>query len=212
MIGFKITSPEHPLADKFVLTVLRPFLHITALFYSTAFRSHLPLSEIRSLREYIESVDQYRRNHGLSNIQYMMYYYPYDGSSRRMVVLDKSLVKEELELARDGRYEDVILRILHETDLFGCYVTDCEDWAPAEAYQQGGALFRMRPHLEKELTVLNPETVVTIGQRAMEYANNYLRSLGMSPRVINTLDDVIAPVEPAAVERRLKEELSEKLL
>jgi len=211
MIGFKITSPKHPLADKFVLTVLRPFLRITALFYSAAFWSHLPLSEICSLREYIETVDQYRRDHGQSNRPYLMYYYPYDGLSRTVLVLDASLVKEELERrAKNPEYEDVILTVLRETRFLGCYVTDCEDWAPAEAYQQGGDLFRMRPHLEKELTVLDPETVVTVGQRAMQYANNYLRRLGISPRVINTLDDVVAPVGPAAVEHRLKEELSKK--
>lgn len=88
-----------------------------------------------ALRDVIQRVHEYNvESNRITNEWYLMDYCPYDGASKTMVVIDRSVVSKDM--LEDPVFGNPILTILRAMDLYGCYVTDSEEWIPANDYKK----------------------------------------------------------------------------
>ena len=200
-VTFSMRNPENSLADEFLLQIVKPLLPYLAEAFRRSFWTELPLSKITALRNLIRRTHEYLRDHGTQDDWYLMNYYPYDGESETMLVIDKSLVKRR-------PVPDPILETLHNTNLFGCYVTDSDDWISTEVYEQ---LFGVSHHIIDELIYVDPTRVITIGRKAKPYVDECLRTWPKKPLVVNVLENLEKPIEIDEVSKQLRKELTEKL-
>ena len=177
LVIFTMENPEHPLADEFVLQVIEPAMPRLAEYFSYAFKAELPIHKIQMLRDIVQRRHQQCLNEGMIDDWYLMNYYPYDGRSKTMLVVDKSLVNRDSPYG--GAFEEPILAVLRETDLWGSYVTDSDEWSS----QRG------LTHLLEEMIYVEPARIVTIGRGSKIYVDKHLRYSRKKPEVVNLLEN-----------------------
>jgi len=212
-IVIRVTNPTNPFADDFLTQVIEPMLPFMAQGFSISFWAILlglsPLPEVRGL---IKRVHDYKIGQGKADDWYLIDYFPYDGKSHTMIVVDKALVNREW--AESVFYEEPINSVMRQTSLFGSYVTDCDDWLSARTCRR---LVLLSPHLLDEMILVKPTTLITIGAEAKRYARRGLRKWesevkGRIPPVVNLLENMKRPPPNYGQLRNLLQaEIKEKL-
>jgi hypothetical protein len=195
LVIFTIRNPEHPLADEFVSQVIEPAMPQIAVGLSYALKTELPILKIQMLRDIIQHRHQQCLDKNITDDWYLLNSYPYDGDSKTLLVIDKSLVR------RNSSYGSVlwdpILAVLRKTDLWGSYVTDCDEWSS----------IRKLPHLLEEMIYVKPVRIITIGKRSKRYVDRHLQRSQKKTQVVNLLKNVTKIDD----QQKLSEELTKSL-
>jgi hypothetical protein len=203
-IIFTIENPEHPLADDFVTQVIEPCMPRLAEIYSHAFRDKLPIHKIMMLRLFLGICREIRKDDMADN-WYLMDYYPYDGISENILVIDKSLINRKLH--HSGPFGDPVWGALSDTELWGAYVTDSDEWPPADSRSRSSPLLEILPHIIEEARSVNPSRIITIGKKARLYLDRHISDLPANVKVVPLFENLTEVAQPY----RFREELSREL-
>jgi hypothetical protein len=201
-----VRNPENPLADDFLTRVIRPLLPFLVEAFSNAFWAELPLSSITRLCDLIQRIREYNETRGITDDWYLMNYCPYDGESKTMVVVDRSMLsRAELE---HPIFLNPLLAILDATNLYGSYVTDSDEWVPAEDYKK---MFGISHYVTDELICVRPTKIVTIGPKSKSCVLEHIRGLHEKYEVISVLETHPTPLESDELIKVISREISAKL-
>jgi hypothetical protein len=122
-----------------------------------------------------------------------MSYYPYDGESGSIIVMDRSFVSKRYPF--DGPGGDPIWNELADTNLWGSYVTDCDKWPSLKPSDNINCLLDENPHIVMEAHIVMPSRIVTIGSKAKAYVDAHLQKLGRGIKLVNILENLTEIVD-----------------
>lgn len=203
IIRIEVTNPANPASDDFLAEVIEPSMADLAARYAQEAWTELltEIGKVVRLRRLLLKMSDYMKKHGVPDPWFLMDYYPYDGRSNVMFVVDKCFLdREELRYG-----SDVLSRMIVEHGFFGSYVTDCDLRSSSSDHERGGELYPMwRPHLQEELMYVHPRFIVTIGSRAKDFAEQY-KSQKQDFQIVALLADTQCGEDRSSFEKKLEE-------
>jgi hypothetical protein len=170
-----VTNPANPKTDDFLEEMVEPSLTDLASSYAQEAWSSLyaEIDRVVGLHRLFMTMSDYMKRHGVQDPWFLMDYYPYDGRSNMMFVIDKCFL-DKAQLQNEVPYgSNALARLMAEHDLAGSYVTDSDQWSSPADHELGGELYPTLPHLRMELIYVHPRFVVTIGSKAKDFAEQY---------------------------------------
>jgi len=198
-----VANPTSPASDDFLEEMTEPSLAQLAASYAQEAWTELltRIDNVVGLHRLLLKMSDYMKRHGVPDPWFLMDYYPYDGQSDGMFVVDKCF----LDKGEVRNQSDVLTRLIEEYGFFGSYVTDCDQWSVPTDHQPGGELYpRWQPHLQEELMYVHPRFVVTIGSRAKDFAEQY-KSQKQDFQVVALLADTQCGEDHSSFEKKLEE-------
>jgi hypothetical protein len=210
-MNFSIMNPAHRFADEFVTQVVKPSMEKLVEWFSREFVqvNFHKLQRIMELRGLHNARIQYCESQGLTDEWDLMSYYPYDGESGNIIVMDRSFVSKRYPF--DGPRGDPIWNELADKNLWGSYVTDCDKWPSLKPSDITNCLLDENPHIVMEAHIVMPSRIVTIGSKAKAYVDAHLQKLGRKPIVVNILEDFTEIVDRDVFRQNLSRSLAAEL-
>lgn len=147
-----------------------------------------------------------KRKDDITDNWYLMDYYPYDGISENILVIDKSLINRKLH--HSGPFGDPVWGALSDTELWGSYATDSDEWPPADSRSRGSPLLEILPHIIEEARTVDASRIITIGKKAKLYLDKNSGGLPANVKVVHLFENLTEVAQPY----RFREELSRELV
>jgi hypothetical protein len=198
-----IANPANPASDDFLEETVGPsMVQLAASYAQEAWTQLLTrIDNVVGLHRLLIAMSDYMKRHGVPDPWFLMDYYPYDGQSDVMFVIDKYF----LDRGEVRNQSDILTRAIEQNGFFGSYVTDCDQWSVPNDHQSRGELYpRWRPHLQEELMYVHPRFVVTIGSRAKDFAEQY-KSQKQDFQIVALLADTQCGQDRSSFEKKLEE-------
>lgn len=206
VVRIGVTNPVNPKTDDFLEEVVEPSLVGLASSYAQEAWSelHTEIYRVVELHRLLSTMNDYMKRHGVQDPWFLMDYYPYDGRSNVMFVIDKCFLdKAQLQNNMLLRI-DALERLMMEHDFVGSYVTDSDQWSSPTDHEREGELYPTLPHFSEELIYVRPRFVVTIGSKAKDFAEQH-RSEKRDFQIIPLLVDTQCGEDASSFEKNLQE-------
>lgn len=204
---FDVTNPTNPASDDFLAEAAEPLMTELAASYAQAAYTELlmEIGRIAELHRLLSTMSEYMKKHGVQDPWFLMDYYPYDGRSNVMFVIDKCFL-DKAQLQNDRLLgTDALGRLMLEHVFLGSYVTDSDQWSSPADHERGGELYpSYLPHFKMELIYVRPRFVVTVGAKAKDFVEQHA-SERQDFRIIPLLADTQCGEDASSFERKLEE-------